>query len=379
VGQGYADAEKPAQARTRFKEFIEWFPESLLRPEVELAIAQTFEQASDWPAAIGEYEAWLGLYATNRLRPQAEFYRALANYHAGNETNALTQLTNFVAQFATNELAPRAQWCVADYYWRHGEFLAAETSYRQLYQNWPSSELAYQACMEAGRAAVGRPEYSDAIGYFTNLTSNPNCPSNVWIKAMFAYGGTLMLRNASETNNPSADLKLAVGVFGRIQEKFASTEHAALAWGEIGECYFQLAAQDARHYESTSNAYQQVISSPYADVAARSQAKIGLALVAEKQAEAKSGAEKGALLKLAREHYLDVFYETNLRDGETRDLFWVKKAGLEAARLVESEPLQEWSQAERFYDRLLHLLPQMKDTLEKKRAKAQAHLENKTI
>ena len=99
----------------------------------------------------------------------------------------------------------------------------------------------------------------------------------------------------------------------------------------------------------------------------------------EQQAEAKSGAEKTALLKLARDNYLDVFHEKSLREGETRDLYWVKKAGLEAARLVESLPFQEWSQAEKFYDRLLYLLPQMREALEKKRAKVQAHLENKSI
>ena len=183
--------------------------------------------------------------------------------------------------------------------------------------------------MMAGRAAVGQERYADAIDHFTNLTSNPNCPSNLRVEAMFAYGGTLMLRNASETNNPSADLKLAIRVFGRIHEKFPNTGYAALAWGEIGKCYFQLATQDARHYESASNAYQQVISSPYADVAARSQAKVGLALVAEKQAELKSGEEKTALLKLARDNYLDVFHEKNLREGEIPDLYWIKEAGLE--------------------------------------------------
>ena len=80
------------------------------------------------------------------------------------------------------------------------------------------------------------------------------------------------------------------------------------------------------------------------------------------------------MLKVARDAYLDVFYELNVRPGETRDLFWVKEAGLGAARVAESEPFQEWSQAEKFYDRLLRLLPEMKEILEKKKAKVQAHL-----
>jgi outer membrane protein assembly factor BamD (BamD/ComL family) len=374
VGQGYADAEKPDQARARFREFVELFPGSVLRPEVELAMAQTREQESDWPAAIVEYGAWLDRFATNRLHPQAEFYRALANFHAGNETNALTQLTNFVAQFGTNDLAPLAQWWVADYYYRQKDYLSAETSFKRLFQTWPMSELANEASMMAGYAAVGRLEYAEAIGYFTNLTSNPNWPP-LKIQATFAYGGALMLRDSGKTNN-SASLREAIQVFGTIVSG-TNAEQTARAWGEIGKCYFQLGAQEPQNYESASNAFQQVISSPDAGVAARSHAKVGLALVAEKQAGLKSGAEKSELLKLARDNYLDVFYETNLREGETRDLFWVKEAGLGAARVVEFQPFQEWSQAEKFYDRLLHLLPQMKDTLEKKKARAQAHLERK--
>jgi outer membrane protein assembly factor BamD (BamD/ComL family) len=373
VGQGYADAARPEEARARFTEFVQLFPDSDLRPEVELAIAQTREQASDWPAAIGAYDAWLDGFATNRLRPQAEFCRALANFHAGNETNALTQLTNFVAQFATNDLAPLAQWWVADYYYRKGgEFYrAAETGYRDLFQRWPASPLASEARMMAGRAALGRQDYPTAIGYFTNLTSSPNW-SPLKIQATFAYGSVLVLQT-----NTSASLREAIQVFSTIIESSTNTDQAARAWGEIGKCYFQLAVQEERYYESASNAYLQVVSSPSAGVDARSQATIGLALVAEKRGEAKSGEEKTALLKLAREYYLDVFYETNLREGEKPDLFWVKEAGLGAARIAESESFQAWSQAEKFYDRLLRLLPQMKDTLEKKKARVQARLERK--
>lgn len=186
---------------------------------------------------------------------------------------------------------------------------------------------------------------------------------------MFAYGGTLMLRNASETNNPSADLKLAVGVFGKIQEKFASTGYAAQAGGEIGKCYFQLGAQDPGSLVLASNAFQQVIDSSHASVTARSQAQVGLAMTLEAQAQRLAGAEQSALLKLALKHYLDVFY---LRDSEQPDLFWEKKAGLEAARV--SEAMQEWTQAVNLYRSLGKLLLPLKESLERKIQKAQEHL-----
>ena len=43
-----------------------------------------------------------------------------------------------------------------------------------------------------------------------------------------------------------------------------------------------------------------------------------------------------ALLKQALNDYQDVFLGNVLRDGEPSDPFWVKKAGMEAARLAES-------------------------------------------
>ena len=376
LGQGYADLDDVGSAREWLGRLGQASPESPLLPEAKLAIARTYAQKSDWPNARTNYDAWLERFPTNDLRPRAEFDRAWANWQSGQETNALNQFTNLVAQFANNELAPMAQWWVADSFYRAGDFVNAEKNYKNIFQNtnWQSSPLVYPARMMAGRAAVGRRGYEEALGYFTNLTSDLNCPTNVWLEAMFAYGGTLMLRNASETTNNPADLISAIRVFGKIHETYTNTESAAMAWGEKGNCYLQLAVQDAGSYELASNAYQQVVSAPYASVAARSQAKVGLAIVAEKQARRKNGEERDELLKQARDYYLDVFYDNDLRGDEKPDLFWKEKAGLEAARLM-TESLEAWSQAVSLYRDLQQLLPQKQVAFEKKIAAAQENLD----
>jgi len=376
VAQAFADLNEPDQARALFGEFVEKFPESDLRPEVELALAHTLEQKADWLAAVDLYEKWLSRFATNDMRPQAEFYRALATFRAGNETNAFNLFTNLVAQFPTNELAPKAQWWVADYYDRQGsEFnLSAEAGYKLLFQTWPTSPLAFEARMMAGRVAFDRPDYLAAIEHFTNLTaeSKSKVPTELRVQAKFGYGGALMRLNPGETNK-TANLELAVQVLNTIQQENPGTETAAQAWGEIGKCYLQLAAQDARHYESASNAFQQVVISPHARFTARAQAKIALGAVAESHAAQKNGGEKATLLKQALSHYLDAFfYEKILLDGEQPDWFWVKKAGQEAARVAES--LKEWSQALNIYQSLQKLLPPLQAALDKKIARAQEQL-----
>ena len=105
------------------------------------------------------------------------------------------------------------------------------------------------------------------------------------------------------------------------------------------------------------------------------QAQVGLAMALEAQAQHLAGDEQNAMLKLALGNYLDVVYEKNLREGEARDLSylsWVKKAGLEAARLTEA--MEEWTQAVKLYRRLGELLPPLKESLERKIQKAQEHL-----
>lgn len=371
VGQGYADAGDPDSARRLFTQFTELFPDSDLRPEVEVAIARTYELQGDWPAAVRQYETWLSSSPANARPPRVLYALAWASYQAGYETNALTQFTNFIAQFPTNSLAPQARWWVADNYFSRQNFVDAEKNYQLLFLTWPASPLAYEARMMAGRAAVARQVWSDAIGYFTNLTSDLNCPADLKAQAIFAYGDVLRRAESAETNNP-ANLEEAIRVFGKVLQLNPTNAAAARAWGEIGNCYFQLAAQDPNQYTNASAAFRRVTEAPWADVAARSQAHVGLGKVAERLAAREHGEAQTRLLKEALNHCLDVFYEIHLREGERSDPHWLKLAGLDAARLAEV--LQDWEQAKKIYERLQQLLPPLKPSLGKKIENACEHL-----
>ena len=367
MGEYFADLSQPTNALAVFEKFEAVVPHSFLLPQVKLAIARAYEQERNWPAAIGQYHDWLNDFPTNALRPQAEYALALADYQAGNETNAFVRFTNFVAQFPASDLAPRAQWWVADHFFNTGDFMDAEKNYQLFFQNFPTNDLAYQARMMAGRAAMGRFSYRDAIRYFTSLTSDTNCPTLLDAKALFAYGSALMQGGGTDTNSPSANYEQAASVFSRICQLYPTNELGALAWGEIGDCDLQLAA-----YDAATNAYAQVIVSPFASISARSQAQIGLGVALEKKAALAAGGGQKPLLELALNNYVDVLHETNLRDGETADLFWFKKAGLQAAALAEA--LGEWEQAASIYGRLEKKLPQLSESLENKIAAVQGHL-----
>lgn len=347
-----------------------------LLPEIRLALARTYELEGKWLEAIQQYDTWIGVHTNHPALARAEYFRAWANFQAGNETNALVLLTNFVAHFPTNEFTPLARWRVADYYFGQGgpALVEAEKNYQLLFQNWPGSELAYQARMMAGRVALARQGWEDARNYFTGLWHDTNCPTDLRIQALSAYGDTLMSMDSNETNK-LANYDEAIRVFGKIIELYPSNQVAVLAWGQKANCLLQYVntSQAASALSNSCVAFQQVIDSPVAGVVARSIAKVGLAVALEKQAGLLPAAEQAPGLRAARDQLLDVFYGKLALDGEEADPFWTRKAGLEAARLCET--LQEWREAVAIYEKLGEMLPPLRARFEKNAAKAREQLE----
>ena len=360
MGEYLADLSQPTNALALFQRFEAVVPNSPLRSQVDLAIAHACEQERNWPVAIEKYKKWLADFPTNTLRSQADYALARANYQAGNGTNAFLLFTNFVAKFPTNDLTPLAQWWVADHFFNAGDYPDAEKNYKLLFQTWPASDLAYQARMMAGVAAVARQGYSDALDYFSKLEEDTNCPMKLRVQATFAHGSALMQMDSADTNNPLANFSAATNVFVQIVQLYPTDEPGARAWGEIGDCYLQLT-----NYDAATNAYAQVLNTNMqANISLRSQAQIGLGIALEKKAAAATGSDQKALRELALKNYLDVFYEKNLRNDEQADAFWTKKAGLQALPLIEG--LGE-SPPDDFFNRMENWLPQLKDSLEKAR------------
>jgi TolA-binding protein len=365
-GEKLTDLRQPATARTILEKYREMNLTSPLRPQIDLAVARTYEQQQNWTSAIGQYETWLNDFPANELRPQVEYARAWANFEAGDETNAFAQFTNFVAEFPADELAPQAQWWVADHFFRAGEWADAEKNYAAVFQNtnWQGSPLEnrtnlfYPAQLMAGRAAMGWLGYSDAIHYFTGLTGDTNCPPDLNAQALFAYGSALMIKPSDDTNNPLANFKLAASVFGQIGQ---TNELGAQAQIEIGKCDLQLA-----NYDDATNAYATVFNSTNADISSRSEAQIGFGIALEKKAALATGDSQNALIKTAHDKYYDVFKGNNLiRDkDETPDPFWQKKAALEAERLAEY--FQQWKTAFAYYRDMTNNWPSLQAPLENK-------------
>ena len=357
LGQALNRVNQPARAREVFAQLVRRFPQSSLAVEARLAMARTFAQENRWEEALEHYNAWAAEETARRKVPAAEFDRAWVHYRAGRETNALELFVRFVQDFPQHPLAPRAEYWVANYYFRHNDLTNAETHYQRLFQttNWPRSELTYQAQLMAGRAALARQSVRDATNYFLMLINDTNTPTPLLLSAYFAYGDTMVDLPVFGATNVYEQFATAITILSKIPQTDPASPLVPAAWGRIGDCYLQLAAQDPKFYDNAAEYYQLAMTNT-AEVAVRSQAEIALGMVREKQA-AFQPAQREALLAEAYEHYRNVLYGRNLGQEETADPFWLRRAGLAAAALKENQ--KDFAAARAIYQRLKGLLPAM--------------------
>jgi TolA-binding protein len=376
VGENLNRAGKESEARELYLDFLKRFPDSTRVAKIKLSVAQTFVHEKKWTNAIMAFNAWVTNFPDHPMLPEGEFSRALAHDKAGMQTNAFILFTNFVARFPSNHLASLAQNWVADFYWNHEDYRNAEKSYQELYQKFnPTAELGYQARLMAGRAAYDRSDYTEAAKYFGALISlleaDTNSSATLRAEVYFALGDTYFQDFLSNTNS---DVKQAIAALTRITKEFSTNSLMPLAWGRMGDCYFQWAALDSAEagtrYQRAMECYGMVVESKIASVAARSQAEVAIGTICEKEA-AREYKEKW--LDAALKHYMNVVTESNLRDGESFDAKWMYEAGVAAAKLCESS--EQWEQAVEIYGRLAKLLPPLRPAVEKKIVAARTHLE----
>ncbi len=378
VGKNLIQRGKPENARGLFLEFLKAVPDSRVAAETKLAVAESFAQERNWPAAVVEYDRWVTNFASHPQLPEAEFSRALVYEKAGRETNAFNLFTNFVARFPSNQLAALAQNWVADFYWNHDDFLNAEKNYQEILKLNPTLQLDIQSRLMAGRAVYDRSDYAGAAKYFADLVNlikdNTNAPSALKAEAWFALGDANYQQFFSNTNE--SILRDAINAFSRVTRDFPSNAIASLATGKIGDCYFQLAGQDVAQaelrYDKAAESYSNVVASLQADVSARSQAEWCLGNICVKRAEAKVAADKEKWIERGLVHYMLVLNQTNLRNGEAPDSKWLYESGIAAAKLCENS--EQWEQALKIYEKLRRLLPPLQVPIQKKMDIASARL-----
>ena len=349
-------------ARKTSQLLLEKYPGTPFWPEIHLYIARTYEQEGDWTGAFNAYtnlEANPG-FATNARRPQAEFSLALACGKAGLESNALARMSNVVSQFPGDPSAALAQNWIGNYHFNHGNYMEADLAFQELYnlKKFPKpGDLAWQARLMAGLAAAKHLDLAGASNDFYSVAIDTNAPAAYLAQARFQFGDTMFQQFQKEHDSTNESLlSTAITFLSRVTNSSPANLMATLALGRIGDCHLAWADLNQSNSYAYTNAilmYQSVLQdtndSPD-DVTARSQAEVGLGLVAERQSQ------HGEALQ----HYCKVLYAVNTKIA---DPVWVKEAGVKAAALYEER--KEWGNAEKVYRRVQEVVPSLRDEMQR--------------
>jgi tetratricopeptide (TPR) repeat protein len=363
VSQFLAESGDPEAGRTLLRRFLKEYPSGTSAPEAELGLAAIELRARAWGTAVGALDHWIATHPNHPRMPQAEFDRAWAMVQAGLTDNAIARFTEIATRFPTNHISQTASLWLADHYFSQGDFAQAERLCVNLLTNtaWRGSPQWHEARLRAAESARRRQSAASAREQFLELLNDRTTPTQLLPQAYLALGETHVQTPEANDATPVEPYRRALEAFTAAAQ-FTNSPVSIAALGRMADCHLQLATQSTNSYAKADELYRRIIASPKADLSTRSKASVGLGVVSEKLAALQPAAAAKPLLEAALNHYLDVVNGTLSRPGEVPDPWWLKEAGREAGRLLESAG--RWREASTLYDRLASELPALKATLE---------------
>ncbi|RME95361.1 MAG: hypothetical protein D6766_03490 [Verrucomicrobia bacterium] len=385
LGGAYEQRGEAAAARALYLDFLRRHPQSPLASRARLGLIHTHELEHDYTAALRACDEWLAAYTNqagidSNLVAQVQFDRARLTLQSGQADEGVRLLSAFAEQFADNPNVALARYLLGEHFFRQGDYGKAELlfldpSFERL-RDERLRELPFRARLMAGKAAFARQSFRNARDHFDWLITNgplyradSPVPVSLAAEAYLLRGDTFLSEQDPTAPNPLYHFGEAITAYSKVIQLAPTNALAPLAWGRIGDCNLQLAAADPRRYQAAADAYRQVISST-APVGLRSMAEVGLGIVFERQAATLPEAMRAEFYDQALDHYLQVFYAKNLREGELPEPYWIKQAGLSALELAER--LGRTDLAIGLCQRLIQELPPLRSRLEQRLAALRA-------
>jgi len=261
--------------------------------------------------------AGLNDFRPTRSRPQADYAARAGGFPGRQRNQRLCSLHEFCRPVSDERPCAAGPMVGGGLLFRAGDFVDAEKNF-SCSSKFPNERLGLSGADDGRTRGNGPARLLDAETLFHQPGPATRIVRRIWTRSVVR----LRLRADAGRGRriptvPRQILKLATNVFVRICQLYPTNELGALAWGEIGDCALQLAA-----YDAATNAYAQVVTSPFANISARSQAQIGLGTRAgKKRAAAGGGGDQTALLQLALQNYLDVLYGKIFTTAKRRTRF----------------------------------------------------------
>jgi hypothetical protein len=340
-----ARAESVNNDSTKAREILNQIPlNSTLKQAAELEAARTFIREKKWSNAIIRYEAWLGKFmdAPANQRARISFDLGWLHYLNKSPAKAAKIYSNIVTEFPDTLEAPRAQMWMADYLFNQSggaDYVKAEESYQKVrdMRNCPA-DLKYRASLMAGRAALARRSFRNAIEYFRLIANDQACPETIKIEAKFALSDTAILNDAKFDE--------AITILGSILNPDGAMPAliSLQVHGRIGDCHLQMAAEDPNRYLKAQESYRRVLelsSQMSYDHPVRYRAMMGMAQSFKDIPEEDASKRNENLIRALS--WAKKVYEGAASAGLELEPFWIRQSGLMSAELqmLAGKPKEE--------------------------------------
>ena len=338
MAQARLDAGQATEAQLVLAQLQQESPDSQLQPDADLVAIRGLVAKADWVSANVAYKLWLAKNKTHALHARVMFDHAWAQSMSGQSINVLAAFQAVVKMHPKTEQAHLANMWLGDDAFNSGtNHLGAEMFYKSISSqtNAPMA-LRRRATLMAGRSAMARQGFGDARKEFTRLINDNNAPARMKSDAHFALGDLTMLEISVTLPNAIEKLTDATNSFYNVVQANPTNYVAARAWGRIGDCCLLASAKEPGYREHARLAYEKAIgvTGPLS-VGVKSQSRLGLAKVLERQA--RSGVSREKKLAEAVDHLLAVVYGRHLQPGEVQDAYWRSRSGLMAMDLLSQQ------------------------------------------
>ncbi len=194
-GKAALDDKKWATAREYFKEIVDNYPQSPLRPEAKLGLGDSYLNegtTESYVLATNEFKEFLTFYPTNARADYAQFHLALTHYKQmraperdQSETKeALKEFDAFFERYPSSPLMPdvKAKWRetrdrlseaayrVGLFYFRNRWYPGAIDRFRQVLKDDPGYTARDAVYFYLAESLVKTDNKAEALPYFEKLT-----------------------------------------------------------------------------------------------------------------------------------------------------------------------------------------------------------------
>ena len=344
--------------RVLFQDYLKRFPETSVRPEVELELAMLGLHDEQWSESVAELRRWLAAHPQHPGAVRAGFHLAYALSRSGDPAAAMAQFSALAAKNPTDPGTLSAQLWLAGRFFEQQDYLQAGQASAAILTNATvraaRGDTWYRAKLWAAEAGRKLQNFDSSAEHFRELINDKVAPPEVQSAALFHYGELLQSKPVESGGDPLSRYSLALEAFTRVLE-FTNSPYIAPALGMMGNCHFQLSSLNPADYTRAAELYLRATQWPGAGVETRCRAWLGYAAVNRKVSELRSGTESGEFLERAIQAGLDVALGKALLPGEkvSADLL------VEAARATGEilERLGRTGEAAGLYEHVARELP----------------------